>query len=297
MKLTKYEIPDSTKNYKPKEPFIAKVVSNTRITGENTGTDIRNIILNLDGSGIKYMEGQSVGVVPPGTQENGKPHRIRLYSIASCRTGDDGLSKTVTLCVKRVVYTDPETNQMVRGLASNYLCNIKKDEEVALIGPTGRTFLLPEDHNVNLIMVAAGTGIAPFRAFIKKIYQDHGQHKGQVRLFFGARNGMENIYLNNKNNDIGQYMEEETFQAFQSFSNQYEPGVHKGYVQGQIEANKAEIWSMIKENNFAFYLCGMKEMEKSVDQVFQKLAEDEGADWDEMRKEFKKQGRWNIETY
>jgi len=45
---------------------------------------------------IPYKEGQSVGVIPDGLDKNGKPHKLRLYSIASSALGDLGDSQTVS---------------------------------------------------------------------------------------------------------------------------------------------------------------------------------------------------------
>ena len=44
---------------------------------------------------IPYREGQSVGVIADGIDKNGKPHKVRLYSIASSALGDLGNSETV----------------------------------------------------------------------------------------------------------------------------------------------------------------------------------------------------------
>ncbi|CAE7605966.1 LFNR2, partial [Symbiodinium pilosum] len=56
------------------------------------------------GGNVPYIEGQSIGVIAPGPDKKGEtPARIRLYSIASSAVGDDETSKTVSLCVKRVV--------------------------------------------------------------------------------------------------------------------------------------------------------------------------------------------------
>ena len=45
---------------------------------------------------IPYREGQSIGVIADGVDKNGKPHKLRLYSIASSALGDFGDSKTVS---------------------------------------------------------------------------------------------------------------------------------------------------------------------------------------------------------
>lgn len=295
MKLVKYEIPESATNYKPNAPFLARVVANEQLTEPGASVDIRNIVLDLTNSGIQYIEGQSIGVIPPGKQEDGRPHRVRLYSIASSRSGEFGCNQTVTLCVKRVAFQDEIGNE-VRGIASNYLCDLQAGHHVAIIGPTGRTFFLPADDSVNLIMVAAGTGIAPFRAFIQRIYRDKKSWNGRVRLFYGVRNAMESAYMNNKNDDISQYMSHETFEAFQAFSHT-DGSTPKTYVQDHVAANQDEICNMIEEGNFSFYLCGMKAMEQGVDAVFRAHAERNGRDWDEIKARYKAEGRWNIETY
>jgi ferredoxin--NADP+ reductase len=46
---------------------------------------------------IPYREGQSIGVIADGVDKNGKPHKLRLYSIASSAIGDFGDSKSVCL--------------------------------------------------------------------------------------------------------------------------------------------------------------------------------------------------------
>ena len=63
---------------------------------------------NLPGK-MPYWEGQSFGVIPPGTNpKNGKPNSVRLYSIAASRYGDDFTGETTTLCVRRATYWCPE---------------------------------------------------------------------------------------------------------------------------------------------------------------------------------------------
>ena len=55
---------------------------------------------------MPYWEGQSYGVVAPGTNpKNGKPNSVRLYSIASSRYGDDMTGTTTSLCVRRATYS------------------------------------------------------------------------------------------------------------------------------------------------------------------------------------------------
>lgn len=292
MKTIDKEIPFSEKTYKPSNTFLATVLENKRLTSLESEDDVRHLVFNLAGSGISYIEGQSIGVVAPGLDANGKRHRLRLYSIASARKGDDNRASTVSLAVKRVVYQD-ENGNTVKGVASNYLCDLSVGEEVEITGPTGRHFVLPTDTSVDLILVAVGTGIAPFRAFIHEIYKDYKNWSGEVCLFYGAKTGMENLYQNSENNDIGQYMDQKTFKAFAALSRTGE----KRYVHEELGDKLDEIWAIMERKNFSFYLCGMKALEQNVDDLFRAKAEKKGIDWDEQKAKYKKSGRWNIEVY
>lgn len=294
MKVFEKVIPTPTETYKPSNPFLGKVMENTRLTPPTSQDDIRHIVIDLCNSGINYVEGQSIGIIPPGTKEDGSPHKVRLYSISSARTGDDGKKSTVSLTVKRVVYLD-ENGQEQRGVASNYICDTKPGEEVKITGPAGRKMLLPQDDTVNLLMIAVGTGIAPFRGFLQHIYQERGHWNGCVRLFYGAKTGMESLYMNDENNDIGQYMTQDTFKAIKALSR--EEGEKKTYVQDQIALCKERIWPVIKEGHFSLYICGLKGLEAGVEAVLDGWAQEEGLDWNEMRDGYKKEGRWNIEVY
>ncbi len=195
MKLIEKILPTQGQVYKPSQPFCATLIENQRITPPESVDDIRHLVFDLTGSGIEYLEGQSMGVVPPGETVEGKRHKVRLYSISSARCGDDGKCATVSLTVKRILYLDDQ-GQEKQGLSSNYLTSLPIGAKVMLTGPVGRKFLLPQEDSVNLIMVAVGTGIAPFRSFIEHIYREKGGWKGCIRLFYGAKTGLESLYMN-----------------------------------------------------------------------------------------------------
>ena len=83
---------------------------------------------------MPYWEGQSYGVLPPGTNpKNGKPHTVRLYSIASSRYGDDMSGQTSSLCVRRATYWDPDMGKedpAKKGVCSNLCGNQPRRVEV-----------------------------------------------------------------------------------------------------------------------------------------------------------------------
>jgi len=181
----KGDVPSNT--YRPKEPLTGKVVFNTTLTGPDAG-EVCHIVFDHEGK-LPYAEGQSIGIVAKGTDKNGKPHKLRLYSIASSAPGDYGDGKTISLCVKRLIYEDPETGEEVKGVCSNYICDLKAGDEVAITGPVGKALLLPKDQKANVIMLATGTGIAPFRSFLWRFFMEqHPDYKfdGNAWLFLGV---------------------------------------------------------------------------------------------------------------
>ncbi|MDE5107853.1 MAG: ferredoxin-NADP reductase, partial [Trichodesmium sp. St17_bin3_1_1] len=134
--LDKKSVPVNT--YRPKNPFIGKCLSTTELVREGGQGTVRHLIFDLSGSDLQYLEGQSIGIIPPGKDAKGKPHKLRLYSIASTRHGDNLDDKTVSLCVRRLEYNHPETGETIYGVCSSYLCDMEEGAEVAITGPVGK---------------------------------------------------------------------------------------------------------------------------------------------------------------
>ncbi len=66
-------------------PLTATVAGNYRLTAEDASSDIHHIVLDFGTHFFPVLEGQAIGILPPGTDANCKPHYIRMYSIASPR--------------------------------------------------------------------------------------------------------------------------------------------------------------------------------------------------------------------
>lgn len=188
--------------YKNKAPFTGKVVSTKRIVGPKATGETCHIVIDHKGD-FPYWEGQSWGVIPPGVREkDGKPHSVRLYSIASSRYGDDMTGKTGSLCVRRATYWCPELkadDPAKKGICSNFLCDTQPGDEVQMTGPAGKVMLMPEeDPKTDYIMVATGTGIAPYRGFVRRLFTEKTPagkaYKGQAWLFLGVANSDALLY-------------------------------------------------------------------------------------------------------
>ncbi|BAC90236.1 ferredoxin--NADP(+) reductase [Gloeobacter violaceus] len=288
-----FEVPVNI--YRPASPFRGKALQNINLTPDDPDNDVRHVVLDLSGGDLRYFEGQSIGIVPPGTDAQGKPHKLRLYSIASSRIGDNKDGKTVSLCVKRVVYKHPETGEIVRGVASNFICDLAPGDDVSITGPTGKTFLLPEDPSTNLVLIATGTGIAPFRAFLRRIYDEMDTPwQGKVWLFFGMQNSNSYLYQD----ELAGYTAKGDFEIVEAISREQKNAQGgRMYVQHRIAEHAAALWELISGGNTYTYICGLKGMEDGIDDAFTAAAAAKDTVWKDYRYNLKQSGFWHVETY
>jgi len=285
MKLIEYDISN---------PYWATVVSNERITAEDTD-EVRHITLGISDATFTYVEGQSIGVLVPGPHEFGNEHHLRLYSIANSRMGENQELAEISVCVRRCFYIDEVSGERHPGVASNYLCDLAPGDEISVTGPYGRHFLPPRDNTCNLLMIGVGTGIAPFRAFIRHIYEDRKEWKGKVRLFYGARTGMDLLYMNEKNNDLGLYYDQETFKAFESMSPRPrfdEPA----QVERSVKENAGEVWDLVQDLKTYVFVAGLSRLEERLDTVLAEMAGSAEA-WQALKKSMVAQRRWSTLFY
>lgn len=268
----------------------ATVNENTRITPEASKDEIRHILLEVRDPAFAFEVGNSVAVLVPGPHEFGNPYHVRLYSIASGTAGERGRPSTIALCVKRCFYIDEFSGERVPGVASNYLCDLKPGATVTLAGPYGSPFAVPEDPAANLLMVGMGTGIAPFRAFVKQIYDTRGGWEGKVRLFFGARSGLEMLYLNEENKDLANYYDRGTFKAFEAVSPR--PALDAPVaLEEAVERNAVEVWQMINDPRTHVYVAGLEKAGDMLDSAMGRIA-GSPEKWLEKKAELRHAGRY-----
>jgi ferredoxin--NADP+ reductase len=285
MKLTEYDISN---------PYKATIVKSERITDETTD-EVRHIVLSITDATFNFVEGQSIGVLIPGPHAFGNEHHMRLYSIANSRSGEEQNLAEISLCVRRCFYIDDISGERYPGVASNFLCDSKIGDSVQLTGPYGRQFLAPRDNTCNMLMIGVGTGIAPFRAFMKHIYEERKEWKGQVRLFYGARTGMDMLYMNDKNNDLSNYYDQATFKAFEALS----PRPHFNepeQVDRSIKDNAKEVWELIQDPKTYIYISGLSRLEETLDKALADLAGSAEA-WEILKNEMTSSGHWSTLFY
>ena len=273
--------------YSLAKPATATCTGNFRLTAQEAGSDIHHIVLDFGTTAFPVLEGQSLAVlVPPAN--GGGPH-VRMYSIASPRNGERPGYNNVSLTVKRV-NRDRDGNP-VRGMASNYLCDLKKSDKVQVAGPFGASFLMPNDPGANIIMICTGTGSAPMRAMTERRRRRMAlKEGGELLLFFGARTPEELPYF-------GPLMKlpKELIDVQLAFSRV--PGKQKEYVQDRMRACLDKIARLLGDENTFVYLCGHKQMEEGVDSAFAEVCNAHAKDWTRLRGDLRGAGRYHVETY
>lgn len=276
-------------DYDTSERFHATIVSTERITPSDAD-EVREIVLDVDRAGLDLVVGQSIGVLVPEDEELAKKDRLRLYSIADLpRKSPEGHPR-VRLLVKRVTYIDEYNGERYEGVASAYLCDRRPGDELTLAGPYGLPFEVPRDPEANLILVATGTGIAPFRAFVRYLYEEADSFVGRVWLFYGGRTGLDLLYMNDERDDFAQYYDKDTFEAFRVLSPR--PHWTDDIAWGDaIEARGQELWKLLSDPKTYVYVAGMEKVRESLDQVFSKIAGDRET-WNRRKAELVAGRRW-----
>jgi ferredoxin--NADP+ reductase len=285
--------------YRPKNPYIGKCMSNEELVAEGGIGTVRHLKFDISGGDLRYVEGQSIGIIPPGVDNQGKPHKLRLYSIASTRHGDDVDDKTVSLCVRQLEYKHPETGETVYGVCSTYLCNLEVGADVAITGPVGKEMLLPYDEEATIIMIATGTGIAPFRAFLWRMFKEQHEDykfKGLAWLFFGIP-FTANILYRQELEELQRQFPDNFRLTYAISREEKNPEGGKMYIQDRIKEKADELWPLLQNTNTHTYICGLKGMEGGIDEGMSVAAGKFGVEWSEYQKQLKKEHRWHVETY
>ena len=270
-------------------PATATVSGNFRLTAEDASSDIRHIVLDFGNASFPVLEGQTIGILAPGLDATGRPHHVRLYSVASPRDGERPKYNNLSLTVKRV--TADHDGQAAHGVASNYLCDLKKGDKVNVVGPYGTSFLMPNHPGSNLLMICTGTGSAPMRAMTERRRRKSlPKEDGKLMLFFGARTPGELPYFGPLTR-----LPKEFIDINLAFSRV--PEQPRQYVQDLIRARADEVVRLLRDDNTYVYLCGLKGMEQGVDEAFSDACSNHGLNWKTLQAELLQQGRYHVETY
>tara|TARA_R110000787_G_scaffold18113_3_gene55911 strand:- start:2795 stop:3964 length:1170 start_codon:yes stop_codon:yes gene_type:complete len=259
------------------KPAQMTVQGNYRLT-DDPDHDVRHIILDPGALPFPVLEGQSVGIIPPGVDAEGNAHLPRLYSISSPRDGERPGYHNISLTVKRED----------KGLASNYLCDLAQGASVDVTGPFGATFLMPGHADAHLLLICTGTGSAPMRAFTMQ--RQRSGATGGMTMFFGARTPKSLPYFGPLKK-----VPESVLKQHLVFSRV--PGQDKEYVQDRIVAEQDAVADLLNDARTYIYICGLRGMEDGVERAMTSIAESIGVQWTALRDTMREEGRYHVETY
>ncbi len=271
--------------------ITATVTGNFRVTEVGSDYDTHHLVLDFGALPFPVLEGQSIGILPPGVDARGKPHVARQYSVASPRNGERPGYNNVSLTIKRVL--QDHQGQPVRGVASNFMCDLRVGDTVQVIGPFGASFLMPNHPRSSIVMICTGTGSAPMRAMTEWRRRQRATGKfegGKLLLFFGARTQEELPYFGPLQN-----LPKDFIDSHFAFSRTL--GQPKKYVQDLMRERAADLAPLLTDTNTCFYVCGLKAMEEGVVLALKDIATGAGLNWDAVGAELKRQGRLHLETY
>jgi ferredoxin--NADP+ reductase len=256
--------------------------------------EVRRIRMRVEDPSFRGGVGQSIGIVVPGPHPFGNKVHTRRYSIAGETVNGRGDTE-IELLVRRCFSIDEISGEAYPGIASNFLCDAAVGQQVTLTGPFRSPFRMPGDDTANLLMIGTGTGVAPFRSFIQAIYRRRGGWKGQVRLYYGARNGMDLLYANDEQDDLAQYYDQASFKAFRGVISK-PLASEADTLAAATEAHAVEIWELIQSPDTYVYLAGLNKVAERFDAIMGEVAGSAEA-WKRQQEKMKTGGRWSELTY
>lgn len=274
--------------------YVATVLQNERITPQTSLEDVRDIGLVVEKGEFHARVGQNIGVVTAGRSDMGEDQHFRLYSIADVpRMSEQG--QHFSICVRRCSYVDEFSGEKVDGVASNYLCDSRVGQRLSVTGPYGQAFRVPADRHANLILISAGTGIAPFRAFVKHIYHHVPEFDGRIWLFHGAQTGIDLLYRNDQKDDFALYYDRDTFEAINALSAR--PGWSAEIDWGAaLHSRGEELCNLLSSPTTHVYVAGLQSIRDELDDVLADIA-GSNQTWFRWKAELEADHRWTELTY
>ena len=208
-----------------------------------------------------------------------RPLPPRLYSVASSLAAHPGETHLLVGAVRW------QSHERARhGVASTYLAGKKRADLVKLYVKPNRHFRLPADGARPIVMIGAGTGMAPFRAFVEERAATNA--KGKSWLFFGARNYTTDFHYQLEWQD---HLASGALTKLDVAFSRDQP--EKVYVQHRIAQRAAALRNWVKDGAH-IYVCGdEKAMARDVDKALGEVLGIEGLD------DLRRAGRYQRDVY
>ncbi|VVP71574.1 benzoate 1,2-dioxygenase electron transfer component BenC [Pseudomonas fluorescens] len=220
-------------------PTSSQLCKTGQATFEGAISDVQQlsasaIALSIKGdalTGLAFLPGQYVNLEIPGSDQS------RAYSFSSLQK-------------------DGEVSFLIRnvpgGMMSNFLTNVAKvGDSMSLAGPLGSFYLRPIERP--LLLLAGGTGLAPFTAMLEEIAEQGSEHP--LHLIYGVTNDLDLVELD-RLKVLAELIPNFTFSA--CVANPDSQYLHKGYVTQHVEA------CHLNDGDVDVYLCGPPPMVEAV---------------------------------
>ena len=264
-----------------------------------TGNEILGDLLNDEHSLDTYLYGHDVVDLltdfPAGLDVAGlvsvlAPLQPRMYSIASSQAAHP---EELHVTVAAVRYDKRDRRR--HGACSTFLSDrVEAGSVIPIFIEKNRNFKLPKETEAPVIMVGAGTGIAPYRSFVQ--HRQKLKAKGESWLFFGDRQFFTDFLYQAewqkflKKGSLGQLTV--------AFSRDQE---EKLYVQHRMREHSRQLYDWLQRGAY-FYVCGDKtHMARDVHQTLLEIVSAEGGMTPEKAeaylKDLKKQRRYQLDVY
>jgi ferredoxin--NADP+ reductase len=259
---------------KPKDPVVGRIVESASCLKGRSASFVRHVEVDVSGTPLEgsFQAGQSFGVIPPGLNEKGKRHPVRLYSISAPSRGEDGNGAVLSTTCKRLIdeYSeeDSDKHHLFVGVCSNYLCDLQVGDEVLVSGPAGKRFLLPQDPSLHdYVFVATGTGIAPFRGMVKELLEDpDGACSSEIHLVVGVPYGTDLMY----DADFTALAEQHQNFHYHTVISRPEVGPRM-YVDQYIVETADPFHRVLANDRSLLYICGIEGMQVGIYRLLETL--------------------------
>ena len=204
-----------------------------------------------------------------------KPLQHRAYSISSCPNANPGEVHLTVAAVRWMA-----EGRAHKGVASTFLADMAPEgADVGIFMSPNKSFRIPSDDSVPMVMVGPGTGIAPFRAFLQA-RRERGA-TGTNWLFFGDQHRKTDFIYES---ELGEMSSDGLLTRLDlAFSRDQK---EKIYVQHRMEENGKDLFAMLEEGG-NFYVCGdATRMAKDVDAALHNVIATHGSMNDEAAQEY-----------
>jgi len=203
---------------------------------------------------LKHFDG--IKVTLDELLTNLRPLIPRLYSVSSA------FNKSYCSITAGVVFSQMQGENR-RGVCGNFLSQIKEGDECAIFFNENQNFRLPKSVEIPIIMIGAGTGVAPMRSFIQTRAGNEDPTNILNNLFFGCRYSARD-YLYKE--EFEKLSAQEQLNLVVSFSREGD----KKYIQNKVLQQSTLIWELLGVGAH-IYVCGNKQMGKDVEDTIEQI--------------------------